>query len=198
MVTLNRGVEERVTRVGSMKALLILGKLMEEGEAVEAARKLFGVEALKRATIGHIFYPYWFLSTKVTAKMILGVTRDYEVQMMVDGVTGFAGYCARPDLITEELEDKRVVHMRVNEEVAFKNAREYLKRTFQRMKKLVMLKELEVEVLDSLQLYKQFWLIHFLDSGEKRRGVWALLDSTSGAAHYVVPRDIGLDVSSAR
>jgi len=187
-----------------MEALVVKGDFRAKERASEAALRVLGEETLRKSTMGCLYYPYWLFRTDLVAKAALGLCRRYEgVYLMVDGVTGFVGYCVRPDLLREEIEDGRAIKSSVSKDVASESAREYLKKTFPRMKKLAMIKDLQIEVSESIVIYKQFWLIQY--GGEdvrrengKKGGVWVLLDSVSGSTQFVTPSEMGIDVSSAK
>jgi hypothetical protein len=180
-----------------MKASVVKGFYRDLKPVTELLKKKIGEEELIGATIGFLYYPYWLINFEVKASMALGVNKTYEgVYLMVDGITGFVGYTSIPDLVTEELDEKRVLSLKVMEDVGLCGAKEYLKKTFQRLKRLTMLKEMEINVIDKMVIYKQFWLVQL--PRKKERRVWLLLDSVSGSTHFVVPSEIGMEVNSVR
>ncbi|MCX8181525.1 MAG: hypothetical protein N3D12_00220 [Candidatus Methanomethyliaceae archaeon] len=180
-----------------MKAYVVKGFYRDLKPATDLLKKRIGEEELIGASMGFLYYPYWLINFDVKVIMILGITKTYDgVYLMVDGITGFVGYCSKPDIVTEDLDEERVLSLKVLEDAGLNGAKEYVKKTFQRLKKLTMLKEMEITLVDKLVIYKQFWLVRLPD--KKNRKVWLLLDSVSGATQFVVPSDIGMEVSSAR
>ncbi len=177
-----------------MKANIIRGFYRDLKLATELFKKRIGEEELVGASTGFLYYPYWLVNFEVKASLIFGVNKTYDgVYLMVDGITGFVGYTSKPDLSTEELEESRVLSLKVSEEAGVNGAKEYVKRTFQRLKRLTMLKELEINKIESSVIYKQFWLFKLPE--KKGRKAWLLIDSVSGSSQFVVPSDIGMEVS---
>ncbi|GEM_PF-2903417 len=180
-----------------MKANVVKGFYRDLKTATELLKKKIGEEELIGATVGFLYYPYWLINFEIKASMALGVNKTYEgVYLMVDGITGFVGYTSIPDLATEELDEERVLSLKVPEEAGICGAKEYVKKTFQRLKRLTMLKDMEINVIDKMVIYKQFWLVQL--PRKKERRIWLLLDSVSGSAQFVVPSEIGMEVNSAR
>lgn len=178
-----------------MRAYVIKGLYSDIKAITELLRKRIGESKLVGARAGFLYYPYWLINFEVKALMALGISRVYrEVYLMVDGITGFVGYSVKPDLDTEELDEGRVLTLKIAEDVALSIAKEYVKRTFQILKRLTMLKDMEINAIERLVIYKRFWLIQL--SEEKK--VWLLFDSVSGSSQFVVPRDIGIEANSAR
>lgn len=176
---------------------VVKGQYRDLQTAVELLKKRVGSERLTGASIGPLYYPYWLVCFRVDAKMALGIQKSYnEVYLMVDGITGFVGYASKPELVVEELEERRILSMKVHEDSGINCAKEYVNRTFQRIKRLTMLKNLEINLVSKSAIYKQFWLVWL--PGRKKREAWLLLDSVSGSTQFVVPSKIGIDVSSAK
>ncbi|MEM4157096.1 MAG: hypothetical protein QXN69_02055 [Candidatus Methanomethylicaceae archaeon] len=177
-----------------MKVNVVKGFYRDIKLATELLKKRIGEEELIGANIGFLYYPYWLINFEVKANMALGVSKTYDgVYLMVDGLTCFVGYTSKPDLESEELDDERILSLKVLEDRALSGAEEYLKKTFQRLKRLTMLKEMEITPVEKRVIYKQFWLVKLPNKKNKR--VWLLLDSVSGSTQFVVPSDIGMEVS---
>lgn len=180
-----------------MKGYVVKGFYRDQKSVTELLRKRIGEEELIGACIGFVYYPYWLINFKIKASMALGVNKVYEgVYLMVDGITGFVGYTSKPDLVLEELDEGRVLFLKVSEDEGLGGAKDYVGKTFQRLKRLTMLKEMEILLAEKMAIYKQFWLVRF--PNEKNGKVWLLVDSVSGSTHFVVPGDIGMEVNSMR
>ncbi len=180
-----------------MKMQVVKGQYRDMHAAMDLLKKRVGSDNLSGASMGFLYYPYWLICFRVDANMALGIVKSYdEVYLMVDGITGFVGYTSKPELIVEDLEDANILDMKVHEDASFNGAKEYLKRTFQRIKRLTMLKNLEINLIERSVIYKQFWLVQLPE--KKKRKVWLLLDSVSGSTQFVVPSDMGMEVSSVK
>ena len=178
-----------------MRAYVIRGLYSNLEAVTELLKKRIGESELVGASAGFLYYPYWLINFEVKAFIALGMSRVYrDVYLMVDGITGFVGYALKPDLGSEELDEERVLSLKITEDVALSIAKEYVRRTFQILKKLTMLKNIEINTIEKLVVYKQFWLIQL--SREKK--TWLLFDSVSGSSQFVVPRDIGMEANLVR
>jgi len=154
-----------------MKAYVVKGFYRDLKLATELLKKRIGEKELIGASIGFLYYPYWLINFEVKASMALGVNRTYYgVYLMVDGITGFVGYTSKPDLVIEELDEKRVLSLKVTEDAALCGAKEYVKKTFQMLKRLTMLKEMRINLVEKMVIYKQFWLVRLPDKKKGKFG----------------------------